>query len=471
MDFIKIFILILFALTYIGIIAFPKLKPHITGGAALIAVVACVIAGKMAWHEPFFFANGENLFGSAINYNVVFMLVGIMITVGLFSESKMPNKIADKLISKIPNAMWILVFLSVLSGIISAFVDNVATVLMLAPVGLAVAKKTGVNPIPVLISIAVSSNLQGAATLVGDTTSVMLAGELGLNFMDFFFYNGRMSVFWAVELGMVLTIPVLIMIFRKSNKKFKVESEDVKVTTLFPTFMLVINIACLVFCSSIVDAIPAGFVKDFLGEYINGLLCLVFGIATMIHHLITAKKTVEVTNEDGSVSIANGKKEAWKTIFGTIDYTTVLFLIFLFVLIRAVDRVGIIADIANFFGMVGQEGSIFLLYTLIVFGSVLISAFIDNIPYVATMLPVIGSLSIAQNDPKILTLLAFGLLCGATLGGNITPVGASANVVAIGMLNKEGYKVKSSDFFKIGIPFTLVAVLGGYLLIWLCWGI
>ena len=151
----KIFVLILFILTYILIIALPKQKPIITGITALICSVACAISGHMLWHEAF---------SEAINYNVVMMLVGIMITVGLFSDSGMPNKLADKIISKIPNAMWVLVLLSVLSGIISAFVDNVATVLMLAPIGLAVAKIVGVSPIPVLISIAVSSNLQGAAT-------------------------------------------------------------------------------------------------------------------------------------------------------------------------------------------------------------------------------------------------------------------------------------------------------------------
>ena len=111
----------------------------------------------------------------------------------------------------------------------------------------------------------------------------------------------------------------------------------------------------------------------------------------------------------------------------------------------------------------------FLLYTVIVFGSVLFSAFIDNIPYVATMLPVIRSLCAVL--PTVSPyLLYFGLLCGATLGGNLTPVGASANVVGIGILNKAGYKVKNSDFFKIGIPFTLVAVLGGYTFCWFVWG-
>ena len=432
----KIFVLVLFILTYILIIALPKQKPIITGITALICSVACAISGHMLWHEAF---------SEAINYNVVMMLVGIMITVGLFSDSGMPNKLADKIISKIPNAMWVLVLLSVLSGVISAFVDNVATVLMLAPIGLAVAKKVDVSPIPVLISIAVSSNLQGAATLVGDTTSVMLAGEIGMSFMDFFVMNGKLSIFWAVELGMLATIPILIIIFRKQNRKFEYLSEPVTVTTIFPTVMLVLNITCLVLCSFL--TLPEGFVAD----HINGLVCMFFGIVCLIYHVATSKKV----------------KTALKEVANTIDYQTVFFLIFLFIIIQAVEKVGIIADISSFFASIG-ESNIFLLYTLIVFGSVLISAFIDNIPYVATMLPVIAGLGVSA-DVQI--LLGFGLLCGATLGGNITPVGASANVVAIGMLNKEGYKVKSSDFFKIGIPFTLAAVLSGYIFIWLVWGI
>jgi len=449
----KIFILILFILMYVAIIAVPKYKPHVTGVTALICAVALAISGDMLWHSAF---------SDAIDYNVIMMLVGIMITVGLFTESGMPNKLSNKIVSKIPNAMWILVFLSVLSGVISAFVDNVATVLMLAPIGLAIAKKVNVSPIPVLISISVSSNLQGAATLVGDTTSVMLGGYANMSFLDFFFMNGKPSIFWAVEIGMLLTVPVLIFIFRKQNQRVDISVEQVKVTTLFPTYMLILNIVVLA-CASFLP-LGEGFVKD----HFNGLTCVAFGIITIIHHLFTAGK-VKV-NEQGEK--VGGKKEAVKTILGAIDFPTVLFLIFLFVIIKAVESVGIIADISKFFTKVGSK-NIFLLYTLIVFGSVLISAFIDNIPYVATMLPVIADIvtGLPGVSSNIIYLLYFGLLCGATLGGNITPVGASANVVAIGMLNKEGYKVKSSDFFKIGIPFTLVAVLGGYLFCWFVWGI
>lgn len=456
----KIFILIMFLLTYVAIIVFPKYKPMVTGGVALISAVALAISGHMQWHTAF---------SSAIDYNVVMMLVGIMITVGLFTESGMPNKMSNKLVAKIPNAMWMLVVLSVLSGVISAFVDNVATVLMLAPIGIAVSKKLEVSPIPVLISIAVSSNLQGAATLVGDTTSVMLGGYANMSFLDFFFMQGKPSIFFAVEIGMLLTIPIMVWIFRKQNKRISIQTEDIKVTTLFPTFMLILNVVVLAMSSFL--PLPQGFIKD----NFNGLTCMFFGIVCAIYYFASAKRVKSVSvNQNGEeeISYSGGRGQAFKTILQSIDFPTVLFLVFLFVIIKCVESVGIIADISQFFRKVGDK-NIFLLYTLIVFGSVFVSAFIDNIPFVATMLPVISEISLGLTgvSPNVTYLLYFGLLCGATLGGNITPVGASANVVAIGILNKEGYKVRAKDFFKIGIPFTLVAVLGGYLFCWFVWGV
>ena len=111
---------------------------------------------------------------SAIDWNVLMMISGTMVVVDFFIASKMPNKIADYLLDKAPNVMWVTIFMSLFAGIISAFIDNVATVLMVAPVGMAVCKKLKINPVPMILSIAVSSNLQGAATLVGDTTSIML---------------------------------------------------------------------------------------------------------------------------------------------------------------------------------------------------------------------------------------------------------------------------------------------------------
>ena len=135
-------------------------------------------------------------------------------------------------------------------------------------------------------------------------------------------------------------------------------------------------------------------------------------------------------------------------------------------LIGGITEAGIITDFANAIVKIGGS-SLFLLYTIIVWGSVLISAFVDNIPYVATMLPVLTAVTTTLGMEPY--LLYFGLLSGATLGGNITPIGASANIAAVGMLRKEGYQVSFTEFMRIGIPYTLTAVMTGYLYIWIVW--
>ena len=137
----KILVLVFFLLTYVLIIALPKLKVWVTLGSAVLITTVCMASGYMNFMQLL----------TAIDYNVILMLVGVMLTVGLFADSGMPNKLADKIISKTPSTLFALVLLSLLSGIVSAFVDNVATVLMLAPIGLAVAKKMNVSPIPVIV--------------------------------------------------------------------------------------------------------------------------------------------------------------------------------------------------------------------------------------------------------------------------------------------------------------------------------
>ena len=424
----KVFVLVIFIAVYAFIIALPKFKHYVAIAGGVIAAAGCFISGNLTFGEAFY----------GIDFNVLLMLVGIMITVGLFTDSNMPNKLADNLIGKTSNGLVAVIFLVVLSGFVSAFIDNVATVLMIAPIGIAVAKKSGISPVPLIIAIAVSSNLQGAATLVGDTTSIMLGGFADMSFFDFFFLSGKPSIFWAVELGAILTLPVVAVLFRKSNKKIQFVAEKIVVKTVFPTVLLLVNITALIITSFIPD-------KYYLT---NGLVCVGIGVIGIIYNSVKFKGT-------------------FKSNLKSIDYETVIFLFFLFVLITCVKEVGIIDDISGWFTSIGSK-NVFLLYTIIVYGSVICSAFIDNIPFVATMLPVIKTLcaSLPGVSPY---LLYFGLLCGATLGGNLTPFGASANVVGIGILKKNGETVKNSDFFKIGIPFTLVAVTGGYLFCWLVW--
>ena len=328
--------------------------------------------------------------------------------------------------------------MSLFSGIISAFIDNVATVLMVAPVGLAICKKLKISPVMMILSIAVSSNLQGAATLVGDTTSIMLGGAANMNFNDFFWMHGRPGMFFATELGALLTIPIIMFLFRK-DKEPVTSDEHTKVTDYIPTITMLGHVVLLIIASFIPDT----------PSITNGVICMVCGILTVIIELFLSKS-----------------KESMIHALKAMDYATCALLTGLFIVIAAITEIGLVQDLADFIANAGGS-NMFLLFTIVVWGSVIISAFIDNIPYVATMLPILGTVAANMNvEPYF---LFFGLLVGATLGGNITPIGASANIAGVGMLRKEGYEVRFRDFFKIGIPFTLAAVLGGYLFVWIFW--
>jgi Na+/H+ antiporter NhaD/arsenite permease-like protein len=186
----------------------------------------------------------------SIDWNVLMMLFGTMVVVDYFIESKMPNAIADGLLHLAPNVMWVTIFMSLFSGIISAFIDNVSTVLMVAPVGMAICKKLDISPVGMIISIAVSSNLQGAATLVGDTTSIMLGAYAHMDFMDFFWMKGRPGLFFAVELGALATVPIMMWLFRDNRDPVQA-TEHTEIRDLIPTWMMLIKIGLLIGASFI----------------------------------------------------------------------------------------------------------------------------------------------------------------------------------------------------------------------------
>ncbi len=422
----KILAIVLFVAMYAGLILFPKKRAFIALGVAFIYIVTGILPFRSVV--------------SVVDWNVLLMIFGTLLLVDYFIDSKMPNLIADKLLKLAPNVMWVTILMSLFSGIISAFIDNVATLLMVAPVGLAICKKLKINPVPMIICIAVSSNLQGAATLVGDTTSIMLAAkEYGnMDFMDFFWMNSRPGIFFAVEIGAALTIPIMMFLFRKD--KIPVDSnETTKVTDYVPTIMMVAHVVLLM---------AASFIPN-KPELTNGIICFACSLVGMVWEYIK--------DHDG---------ERVKKVVKNLDYDTVFLLTGLFMVIGGITNMGVVDDLAALIVKAGGS-NIFLMYSIIVWGSVLISAFIDNIPYVATMLPVLRGVTMALGIEPC--LLYFGLLTGATLGGNITPVGASCNIAGVGMLRKEGHEVSFRDFARIGIPFTLAAVLGGYLFIWFVW--
>ena len=430
--------LIVFALTYVLMLAFQAWRPWI----ALSSAVIFIVMGYLG-----LFDMGILSALSAVDYNVLMMIAATMGLVSLFIESRMPARLAELMMTKTPNVMWAVTALALFAGVISAFVDNVATVLMVAPVGLAISRKLKVSPVPVLIAIAVSSNLQGAATMVGDTTSMLLGGFAGMNFMNFFWMLGKPGIFWGVELGALASAFVLMFLFRhdKAPISAKVETE---VEDYFPSYLMIATVLLLI----IVSFLPAPENPALLALYNlrSGLSCLLLCLVGVVRACVKARVALPL-----------------KMVLRELDKETLLLLFGLFMVIEGIRSAGIIDAAAGiFYDLAGD--SPFMLYTLIVAVSVLLSAFIDNIPYVATMLPVVqGIAALMGAEPYV---FYFGLLSGATLGGNLTPIGASANITAIGILRKNGETVTTRDFLRIGVPFTLSAVLAGYIYIWLVWG-
>lgn len=421
--------ILLFVLTYALMLLFSNYRPYI----ALTSGLLFIAFGMLPISDAF----------GSLDLNVLLMIGGTMGLVRLFIDSHMPDRMAEWLMERVPNVQWAAVCLSLFAGIISAFVDNVATVLMVAPVAIAVCRKLDTNPVPFIISIAVSSNLQGAATLVGDTTAIMLGSALDMSFADFFWYQGRPSMFFVVELGAVLSALIVWFLFRKDKKPIHFLGARTKVTDFVPTVLLLGTIGLLIFASFAPENwnLPAET---------NGLICCsVLAVGLAIN--VCTKRT----------------PEALLGPLKAIDFETLGLLVGLFLMIGGITHEGVIDALARLLVKMGG-GSLFLMYTIIVWASVLISAFIDNIPYVATMIPVIAGIAAEMGVDA--TALYFGLLSGATLGGNCTPIGASANIAGIGILRRENYQVANRDFFRIGIPFTFAAIVPAYILIWVLFG-
>ncbi|MFA4933617.1 MAG: SLC13 family permease [Candidatus Omnitrophota bacterium] len=402
------------------------LLPHRRTLVALSGSILLVLTQAVSLKEAFF----------AVNWNVMGIFVGTLIIADVFMQSRVPAYIAEAVVDKAKNTAWAILFICALSGFISAFVENVATVLIVAPISLALAKKLKINPTNMMIAIAVSSNLQGAATLIGDPPSMLLGGFAKMNFGDFFFYKGKPSIFFAVELGALVSLFVLYFIFRKHKLKVRLIPVE-KVKSWVPTVLLV-SLIVLLAVSSFFDT---GF------SSLAGKICMAFGIIALIWEKLANK-----------ASIASGLKK--------LDWDTTFFLIGIFIIVGGVSLTGWIQVLADYLAsLVGSN--IFLGYTVIVFFSVILSAFIDNVPFLAAMLPV--AMIMADKLQVNPSLFLFGLLIGASLGGNITPIGASANIVACGLLKKEGYPVKFAHFMRIGFPFTIVAVTAAYLFVWFIW--
>lgn len=372
---------------------------------------------------------------SSININVLGVFLGTMILSSLFIYSGVPVYLAASLVDKSKSVCMAMLLVCGLAGFISSFTENVATVLIVAPIALEIAKKIKINPVPLLIGVALTSNLQGVATMIGDSPSIILAMQSGMNFNDFFWMKSRPGIFFAVESGAIGAFFILWLVFKKYNQAPQ-KIEVVKPKTWIPAILMSLMVLSLVISS---------FIKN-RHQYTVAFVCLFWAAAGLIWHELKHRESISLVKN--------------------LDWQTFFFLIGIFILVGSLVYNGIVADIAKHIsGITGKNA--FFAYMLIVWISVFISAFVDNIPYTIAMIPV--AKIVASNLGLSMYPFLFGLLIGTCLGGNITPIGASCNMVTMGILRQHGYRLRFNEFVKMGLPFTLIAVSMGSLFVWLFW--
>ncbi len=391
-----------------------------------------------------------------MNWNVLMILGGAMVVADLFIISRVPALLAGVIVRHLKTVGGAALGICAMASFLSAFTENVTTVLIVAPIAIELARRLKVSPVPFVIGLAISSNLQGAATLIGDPPSLILAGEMHLDFLDFFFYRGRPGIFWAIQMGAVGSMLALWVLFFRRYKGPVVPPKLVRPTTWFPTWLLAGKIIGL----SVVPQLPGHWLPH--GElYANGAVCMLAAAIGLVWYWLR-----------------HGPRRVLVRLL-KLDVQSVALLAGIFALTFALRRTGVIDHLAAWIGTVVGDNR-FLAFTLVVWMSVLISAFMDNVPYTAIMLPAVlaiagrleglpaGASIAAFTDTH--ALLAFGLLIGACLGGNISPVGAAANIVGLGVLRKERHAVGFWGFVRMGLPFTIAATVPAYLLLWLVWG-
>ena len=419
--YLKLFVLAVFLICYILIATVKKHTLVIIFAGVIILLISPALTIKQAlgW----------------IDLNVLGIFWGIMVLSFLFIYSGAPKLLAGKLVSKSASVVGALLAVCGLSAFISSYTENVATVLIVGPIAIEIALALGINPIPFIIGVAVSSNLQGCATLIGDPPSIILASSSGMNFNDFFWLQGKPGIFFAVQLGAVGSFLVLYLAFKKyRGKPTPVTTEPVK--TWLPSFFIAASVITLIIIS----------LSGTQHDQAIGIACFIWGLIGIGWHHFSKREAINLLKD--------------------LDWHTLFFLAGIFILVGSLTQVGLISDLAQLMVKLTQAhplGS----FILIILISVIVSAFVDNVPYTIAMIPV-AKIIAAKTGLSPYPYL-FGLLIGACLGGNITPIGASCNITAVGLLRRHGYRVSFLDFIKLGLPFTLTAVTIASIFIWLVW--
>lgn len=383
------------------------------------ALATLIILGVLSWQDTIF---------KAVQWDVLAVIWGFMMISFIFSDSKMPELIANKLLSHIKVEKYALLALCAVAAFLSAFMANVAVLFLMAPVAIQMARKLGSPLFPYIVSVGVCANMVTTTTMIADPPALILAIQTGMTPLDFYWFQGRLGLGAITTIGVIAALLTLLVIFRKMNKKIEVTPEEIKVTKL-PTILFVVSVAVLA-----------------LAPEINLSLGVV-GIAV------------------GIVALLIGRKDA-KRMLIEFDWNSLIFLAGIFGVIYTLASSGLLADFSQaIIGMGINNQSILLVF--LVWLSVSLSSFIDPNAYTVLMIPVGQQLATLSNMSA--WPLLFGTLIGTGSGANILPMGAATNVFACGLLEKNNCLVSTKEYIKIGLPLSVVAVAVANVLLWIFW--
>ena len=382
--------------------------------AAVAGALLLILTGVLSVESGF----------SYVDLNTLGVLIGMMLFVAVVKNSGIFEYIAIKAAKIAKGRPWpLMVLFALITAVLSAFLDNVTTVLLIGPMTLAITSMLRINPIPFFMTQIMASNIGGTATLIGDPPNIMIGSAAGLSFTDFITNTGV-----AVLFVLAATIVCFYFIY---GRKLHVEPEAM---------------------DSILQLDENKAIKDrsLLIKSVVMILLVVFGF---VFHSQLHLESCTIALTAAAVMLLIGRQDVEEIVAG-VEWTTILFFTGLFIVVGGLQETGVIQILAN--GLMDlTEGHMTLTILLILWVSAIVSSFLDNIPFVATLIPLILTM---QSSGVDVTPLWWAVSLGACLGGNGTLIGASANVVLSGISNRHGFPITVASYFKVGFPLMLVSV-------------
>lgn len=360
-----------------------------------------------------------------VDVNTIGVLVGMMLFVAVIKNSGLFEYIAIKSAKMTHGRPWaIMAVFAVITAVLSAFLDNVTTVLLVGPMTLAITSILKVNPVPFLLTQILASNMGGTATLIGDPPNIMIGSEAGLGFADFIMNTAPVVV--------IILAVSLVCFYFMFGRKIQVEESAMK---------------------AVMELDEQRAIKD-RPLLIKSVIMIGLVVVGFMFHASLGMESCTIALLAAVIMLLVGGQDAEDIILG-VEWSTILFFIGLFVVVGGMEETGVIDQLASLLiGMTG--GNMVVTMLIILWVSAVVSSFLDNIPFVATLIPMI--LAIQAESGMDVTPLWWALSLGACLGGNGTLIGASANVVLSGISNKNGYPITFMSYLKVGFPMMLLSV-------------